>query len=135
MKKFSKVLLSTLAFAILTAVFGTIHPKPAGAQGQSGPTVKVVNTTSEPVPTAAQGTTAVSGSVNAVQSGTWNVGIAGTPTVKLDATANAVRVDRPENFQRVETVTWSGQASEAFTTNFTDKFSNLRVCVAHTGPN
>ncbi len=32
-------------------------------------------------------------------------------------------------------MTWSGQASEAWTTNYTDRFSKFRVCVAHTGPN
>jgi len=40
--------------------------------------VRVINT---PLPTTAVGTTAVSGSVAATQSGSWNVGITGTPNV------------------------------------------------------
>jgi len=45
--------------------------------------VNVVNTTADPVPTVAQGTTAVSGSVNV--SNTPNVNVANTPTVGLTA--------------------------------------------------
>jgi hypothetical protein len=43
--------------------------------------VFVTNTASNPVPTAAQGTTTVGGTVNAAQAGTWNVGLTGTPGV------------------------------------------------------
>ncbi|HET6893150.1 MAG TPA: hypothetical protein VFH31_18745, partial [Pyrinomonadaceae bacterium] len=71
------------------------------AYGQgSTQNVRVVNTSSQPVPTTVQGTTTVTGSVNitnvptvalspsansvqAQQTGTWNVGITGTPTVNL----------------------------------------------------
>ncbi len=48
--------------------------------------VLVTNTTGQPVPTAAQGTTTVSGSVKSGQSGNWVVGISGTPTVALSGT-------------------------------------------------
>ncbi len=49
--------------------------------------VKVINTTAEPVPTVAQGTTAVSGTLQAQQSGAWNVGIVGMPVVKVGSDA------------------------------------------------
>ena len=97
------------------------------AQGQKPETpVIVTNTTANPVPVTGQVNIGTLPAVDAKQSGLWTVGIAGTPTVQ---------VDRRPNSQRVETVTWSGQGSEAFTTNSTDRFSKLRVCVAHTGPN
>jgi hypothetical protein len=53
--------------------------------------VIVSNTTAQPVPTVAQGTTAVSGSVSAAQQGAWSVGITGTPSVTI-ANAPSVRV-------------------------------------------
>jgi len=40
--------------------------------------VNVVNTTSNPVPTSAQGTTQVAGNVSASQSGAWSVGVSNT---------------------------------------------------------
>ena len=43
--------------------------------------VLVVNTTAQPVPVAPQGTTSVAGTVSAQQSGSWTVGISGTPGV------------------------------------------------------
>ena len=70
--------------------------------------VLVVNSPSQPVPVqqqgplTVQGTLAVSGvatvvlsgtpDVNAHQSGAWNVGITGTPTVKIDTLGNGVTV-------------------------------------------
>jgi hypothetical protein len=42
--------------------------------------VRVVNTTAEPIPVQAQ------------QSGPWNVGINGTPTVKIDPANNTVKI-------------------------------------------
>ena len=42
--------------------------------------VRVVNTTAEPIPVQAQ------------QSGTWNVGINGTPTVRIDAANNTIKI-------------------------------------------
>src|SRR5262249_59085440 len=50
--------------------------------------VRVVNTTTNPVPTLAQGTTNVAGTGQAAQSGAWNVGISGTPTFRVVQTAS-----------------------------------------------
>ncbi len=59
-----------------------------------GPTVTVINTSANPVPTTLVGTSSISGTVvisnvpteNAQQSGAWNVGILGTPSVSLVGT-------------------------------------------------
>ena len=111
-----------------------IHVTQAQPPRPDAPVV-VTNTSSNPVPVSGQVNIGTLPAVDARQSGAWNVGITGTPTVKLDPTANTVRVDRRENFQRAETVNWSGQPDEAFTMNGTDRFSKMRVCIAHTGPN
>lgn len=62
--------------------------------------VMVVNPTSSPVPVAQQGPVTVQGAitlvgptdVNAHQAGVWNVGINGTPTVKIDPSSNVVTI-------------------------------------------
>jgi hypothetical protein len=61
--------------------------------------VKVINTASDwsaPVPTVAQGTTEVEGVVSATQSGSWSVGITGTPTVSaVQGSAWGVAIENP----------------------------------------
>ena len=75
-------------------VLGTSAPAIAGTIRD----VLVVNTTAQPVPVAPQGTTTVAGNVSAQQSGSWTVGISGTPGVtvsnpiKIDPTGNTVTV-------------------------------------------
>lgn len=60
--------------------------------------VKVVNTSSEPVPVVAQGTTSVEGLVYALQKGDWSVEISGMPTVKVESsTSNPVYVRDIDN--------------------------------------
>jgi len=111
---------------------------------QKGPTVTVDNTPANPVPVTGGVAITNAPTVDARQSGTWNVGITGTPTVQLDSTANTVKIDptanivkfdRLKSFQRAEQVDWTGQGSAAWTTNGTDAFEKISVCVAHTGPN
>lgn len=70
MKQVGKVSLVTLGFGVLIAVLGSISSGSVGAQGgpPGGLDVTVVNT---PLPVSAQ------------QSGAWNVGINGTPTVAM----------------------------------------------------
>src|SRR5262245_13197862 len=51
--------------------------------------VNVVNTSVNPVPTQAQGTTTVAGTVQAEQAGAWSVGIAGTPTFSVGNDASS----------------------------------------------
>src|SRR5437899_334961 len=68
--------------APLTAVSTPISPAPAvgtASSGVPGPSVTVVNTSDNPVPVTVSGTVNINGSstVNAQQSGAWNVGIVG----------------------------------------------------------
>ena len=96
LKSFTVTFISLLLFS---ASILLMSPQPAYGQGGTQ-NVRVVNTSSQPVPTTMQGTTTVTGNVNitntptvgltpsansvqAQQSGTWNVGINGTPTVNL----------------------------------------------------
>jgi hypothetical protein len=56
--------------------------------------VLVVNDATRPVPVTPQGTTAVAGTVSALQSGAWTVGISGTPGVMVN---NAIKIDPAGN--------------------------------------
>jgi hypothetical protein len=67
---------------------------PLVAQGVTQP-VKVVNGTGQPVPTAAQGTTTVAGTVNV--SNTPNVNVANTPTVTLSSGASVTVTNPPDS--------------------------------------
>jgi hypothetical protein len=79
--------LGTLAAGI---VLSSSSPAVAAAVRQ----VLVVNDTTQPVPVALQGTTAINGTVAAQQSGAWTVGISGTPGVTVN---NAVKIDPSGN--------------------------------------
>lgn len=73
-KKLRNGLFVVAAFAGLAGLIALTDPPQSGAAASSGPAVTVLNT---PLP--------VSGTVsaNAAQSGLWNVGITGTPTVNV----------------------------------------------------
>lgn len=107
MRRSSAYVLGGVGLLTITVVLIGLTPAAAAAVKE----VLVVNTTSEPVPVqqqgplTVQGTIALSGittvvvsgtpDVNAHQSGTWNVGITGTPTVtvsNLPIDSGAVRV-------------------------------------------
>ena len=76
MKSFKSYLLATIGLAVLVGslVFGGASSSNAAPGAQD---VRVVNNVDNPVPTRAQGTTNIAGTVAAAQSGSWNVGIAG----------------------------------------------------------
>jgi hypothetical protein len=120
----------------IVAIFGglTLLQTVAPAQRPASP-VEVTNTTANPVPVTGGVAITNSPTVDARQSGQWNVGISGTPTVQLDPAANIVRVARAKSYQRAEETIWTGQASDAWTTNGTDLFDKISVCVAHSAPN
>ena len=80
--KHSLIALVGLAALALSA------PAPARAQLLGPQKVVVTNTASNPVPTVAQGTTTVAGTVQAQQAGAWSVG--------LDPSQNTVRVGNTE---------------------------------------
>ena len=65
------------------------------ALAQTKPNVTVVNTTANPVPVIGTVTGQVTGSVSATQSGTWNVGITGTPTVAISGSVMTHSEERP----------------------------------------
>jgi hypothetical protein len=72
--------LGVLSLALVFAAATIPMSKPTQAQG-SAP-VTVVNT---PLPVSLVGTGTISGSVNAAQSGVWNVGVTSLPAVQLAA--------------------------------------------------
>jgi len=99
MKRFKNVVFPAVGFVILVGAF--VLTSPSTGHGQGGPptqNVTVVNTTANPVPTAAQGTTNVAGNVSVTNTPTVNlaagasVGINNTPTVNLGSLAS-VRVN------------------------------------------
>lgn len=69
---------ASLVFLTLAFVFSPLAP--ASGQAPGGVPVQVTNTAQQPVPVTVQGS--LVGTVNALQSGAWNVGITGTPTVR-----------------------------------------------------
>ncbi len=80
--------LAVLSVLVLAATLATLTSRPLGAQsGNSNPTGAVQGSAPvsivSPLPVPVSGSTTVSGSVAATQSGTWNVGINGTPTVTV----------------------------------------------------
>jgi hypothetical protein len=79
--KRNKLMLAALTLALMLAAL--VVPT-ATISAPATQNVNVVNTTANPVPTVAQGTTAVSGSVNV--SNTPNVNVANTPTVNIART-------------------------------------------------
>ncbi|HET9361017.1 MAG TPA: hypothetical protein VFO58_14810 [Vicinamibacterales bacterium] len=70
-----------MLMAIVGFTLSIVVPSPARGAG-SAP-VTVVNTPAEPVPVALQGTGSVAGTVNALQSGPWTVGVSSLPAVQL----------------------------------------------------
>jgi hypothetical protein len=87
----------SLAVAILVgSAFSGVRAAPPDVKPSPSTPVQVMNTSANPVPVngsitvtgtsnvnVTNTTLPVTGSVNASQSGTWNVGIVGTPTVKV----------------------------------------------------
>jgi hypothetical protein len=81
-----------LAAALLVTLVGAMALfQPATSHGDSIKDTRVINTPAEAVPVSIQGTAGISGTIQAQQSGAWNVGINGTPTVRIDPLNNLVR--------------------------------------------
>ncbi len=75
---------AVVVVAFTSVVMVSAAPPPAtSAPGLSPAHVLVVNAAAQPVPVAPQGKTIVGGLVAATQSGTWNVGVAGTADVRV----------------------------------------------------
>lgn len=99
MKKLKHYLTASIGLILFVSVIAFSLPQMGHANFPPDKDVKVINTPAEAVPVAVQGTTTVAGTVNTKQSGAWNVGIAGTPTVEVgNGAGNPVLmrdVDRP----------------------------------------
>src|SRR5215470_540884 len=80
MSRWNKLLTLVAVIALTLVIIVVNAPQSHGAG--SAP-VTVVNT---PLPVAVTGSTTISGTVNAAQSGAWNVGITGTPVVNVTNT-------------------------------------------------
>jgi len=74
------------AVLLLAAIGTMMNRQAAQAQGQGGPTVTI---DPDQLPLPVKGSTTVSGTVAATQSGTWNVGLTGTPNVNVANPATA----------------------------------------------
>ena len=75
MKPFVRLMLMTLGFGLLAALTGLVGPQPPATQAAVAAAVAVVNTPNVNVSN--------SPTVNAQQSGPWNVGINGVPSVNV----------------------------------------------------
>lgn len=120
MKKLKHYLTASLGLILFVSVVALSLPQTGHSNSAvADKDVRVINTAAEPVPVIAQGTTNIAGNVsiantptvNSKQSGAWNVGITGTPTVEVgNEASNPVLtrdVDRPtaQPFQYVAIVT------------------------------
>lgn len=111
MKKLKHYLTASIGLILFVSVIALSLPQNGHSNFAPDKDVRVINTTAEPIPVVAQGTTNVAvqntPTVNAKQSGVWNVGIAGTPTVEVgNAAANPVFVrdvnDKPQTPYQAE---------------------------------
>lgn len=95
MKKLKHYLTASLGLILFVSVIAFSLPQTGHSSIAPDKDVRVINTLEEAVPITVQNTP----TVKAQQNGAWNVGITGTPTVKLDdSAANPVfvrDVDRP----------------------------------------
>jgi hypothetical protein len=94
MKKLRNYVSAGIGFVLLISVLALAIPQTGHGTAAPDREVLVINPPSAAVPVAIQGTPTISGSVavsntptvNAQQSGPWNVGITGTPTVNIGST-------------------------------------------------
>src|SRR6266699_3160906 len=103
MKQFSKLMLIALRFGSVTLSLSLVPSTPVGAAG-SAP-VMVTNTT---LP--------IQGTVNTAQSGPWNVGISGTPSVNISNSGSSHVLQRNVD---AETLTHVGQKASNLIVLFT----------------
>jgi len=107
MKRLSKLMLLVMGYGLLVVVLSSILSYPASAQGPSLP-VRVTNTGAQAVPTVAQGTTTVAGSVSVAN--TPSVNVINTPSVNVaNNTSNPIPVNITNNIGR--TPWWQSLAS------------------------
>jgi hypothetical protein len=88
MKHFGRPMLLTLCLGLFAVVL-SFYPSHHSAGAPAGPGVTVLNT---PLPVTGSVNAAVTGTVGAQQSGAWNVGINGTPSVNAAITNSSLPV-------------------------------------------
>jgi hypothetical protein len=86
MHKFPNKLIAIGVLGVLAAIGSLMNSHPSTLQAASGPTVTIDQAQ---LPLPVQGSVSVGGTVAATQSGAWNVGITGTPNVKVTNPAAA----------------------------------------------
>ena len=94
MKKLGRIISIGLGFGLLAFALSFVPSKPTAAA--HAPVVTVANT---PLPVSLTGTGNITGTVAATQSGTWNVGLSGTPT----ASASNFPAAQPVSFGNTRT--------------------------------
>jgi hypothetical protein len=101
MNRFKNLLIVAAVFALLTVIGTVLNTRRVASQGPpGGMAVNIVN----PLPVPVTGATTVSGAVAATQSGAWNVGITGTPNVKVTNPVTAVGITGTPNVNVANTV-------------------------------
>jgi hypothetical protein len=91
--KFKRSLIALMGVLTLVVIVTVSMPHIGrGASGANAPTSQTQNVNVVNTPT-----------VNAQQSGTWNVGINGTPVVGLDAGNNTIKFDAVNNTVKIDT--------------------------------
>jgi len=93
MNRFRNLIITAIGFSSLIVVGAITNPRNGYGSGGSSaaPTSQTQNVNVVNTPT-----------VSAQQVGVWNVGIAGTPTVGLDATNNTVKFDASNNTVKID---------------------------------
>ena len=89
MRTIKNRLFAAAIIAGLAVIGSVMNSRQSTLQGAGGPTVTIDQAQ---LPLPVQGSLGISGSVAATQSGPWNVGITGTPTVNINNTVNPFRV-------------------------------------------
>ncbi|HEU5237839.1 MAG TPA: hypothetical protein VFU37_11895 [Pyrinomonadaceae bacterium] len=94
MNRFRNLIITAIGFSSLIAVGAITNPRNgygSGGSSAAAPTSQTQNVNVVNTPT-----------VSAQQSGVWMVGIAGTPTVGLDAANNTVKFDANNNTVKID---------------------------------
>lgn len=86
MNTFKKRMLVAAVIAVLAVIGSLMNSQQSAVRAAGGPTV-TIDPTQLPLPV--KGSLGISGTVAATQSGTWNVGITGTPGVNVTNPATA----------------------------------------------
>jgi len=113
-RRLKNLFVAATAIALLIGTITLSLPRAGKANASIDANVKVINTSTSPVPVLLQGQGGLT--VQAQQSGSWNVGISGTPTVTVgNSTLFVANLDEPgrnrfQSSQNILFTTVSGNA-------------------------